>query len=247
MKSPVNVISDVVKNIRTLLHDLNNLITIVHGQQALIQKALEAGDTEGAMKLLAKSQETVARLQTTAKSSVEQPIAVPVNQLLHVIAEDMKPEWLFYRFDFHKGESHVWMKYTDLYRVVLNIWKNAIEAMESTPNLKHEILMASKKGTATTFDLPEKLFPNVKYVVGIRIWNNGPQLVADPVCVTSPFEYLFKPGFSTKTGENRGIGLASVRQIVKANGGFLKVKNEPTGGVSFYIFLPEYVNAEPAK
>lgn len=48
---------------------------------------------------------------------------------------------------------------------------------------------------------------------------------------------IFKPFFTTKT-KGTGLGLANVDRIVKAHGGWVKVKSINTQGTFFHIFLP---------
>jgi len=48
---------------------------------------------------------------------------------------------------------------------------------------------------------------------------------------------IFKPFFTTKT-KGTGLGLANVDRIVKAHGGWVKVKSIHTHGTFFHIFIP---------
>ncbi|HZG73614.1 MAG TPA: ATP-binding protein, partial [Chondromyces sp.] len=49
---------------------------------------------------------------------------------------------------------------------------------------------------------------------------------------------LFNKGFSTK-GENRGYGLANVKEEVDSLGGYIEVNNPKTGGTVFTVILPK--------
>jgi len=56
---------------------------------------------------------------------------------------------------------------------------------------------------------------------------------------------IFDPYFSTKAkGHSTGLGLPTVKEIVKAHGGFLTVESRPRRGSTFRIFLP--ASLEPA-
>ncbi|MCM3570375.1 sensor histidine kinase [Neobacillus mesonae] len=52
-------------------------------------------------------------------------------------------------------------------------------------------------------------------------------------------EKIFTRGFSTKTGKNRGYGLASAWDAVKELNGYIEVQNLKNGGSVFTIFLPK--------
>jgi two-component system NtrC family sensor kinase len=103
-----------------------------------------------------------------------------------------------------------------LQQVLLNLFLNSIQAMENPGELKVVI--------RRTPDLNE---------ARIDVIDTGPGI---------PEEYLdriFDPFFTTKkTGEGTGLGLSVSYNIVKNNGGRLKVQSKPGEGTTFSIFLP---------
>nr|WP_309098897.1 sensor histidine kinase [Fredinandcohnia onubensis] len=50
---------------------------------------------------------------------------------------------------------------------------------------------------------------------------------------------IFSKGFSTKSGENRGFGLPSVKQAVTELNGTIEINNVKGGGAVFSIFIPK--------
>ncbi|WP_405080352.1 ATP-binding protein [Paenibacillus chitinolyticus] len=50
---------------------------------------------------------------------------------------------------------------------------------------------------------------------------------------------IFENGFSTKSGQNRGIGLVLVRQAVQQLGGFISYKSEFQAGTLFTVVIPK--------
>jgi CitB family two-component system sensor histidine kinase CitS len=49
---------------------------------------------------------------------------------------------------------------------------------------------------------------------------------------------IFQKGFSTK-GNNRGYGLANVKEMVDLLQGTIEIQNEKNGGAIFTIYLPK--------
>ncbi|MCH1626826.1 sensor histidine kinase [Fredinandcohnia sp. SECRCQ15] len=50
---------------------------------------------------------------------------------------------------------------------------------------------------------------------------------------------IFEKGYSTKSGQNRGYGLAIVKQVVEELNGSIELQNKHDGGVAFSIFIPK--------
>jgi two-component system CitB family sensor kinase len=60
-------------------------------------------------------------------------------------------------------------------------------------------------------------------------------------------EAMFEAGWSTKAGDNRGVGLSLVRQLIERRGGTIEVANgtPPGSGAVFTVRLPEVLQATP--
>lgn len=54
---------------------------------------------------------------------------------------------------------------------------------------------------------------------------------------------IFNKGFSTKGEENRGYGLAIVKETIDELSGQMEVYNQLDGGVVFSVFIPKRVTA----
>lgn len=103
---------------------------------------------------------------------------------------------------------------TQIEQVVLNIVRNAIEAMASAP--RRRLSIAAEAAGET---------------IEIRIGDSGPGLSAKVQ------EHLFDPFFTSKA-EGMGIGLSISRTIVEAHDGLLWAENGPDGGALFCFTLP---------
>lgn len=104
---------------------------------------------------------------------------------------------------------------TQLQQVVLNLVRNAIEAMQAVE--KRELVIASRQ--------------TEEGMVELSITDSGPGL--DPEVASQ----LFMPFISTKA-KGMGIGLAICRSIVDAHHGQIRAEPAEGGGTSFLVTLP---------
>jgi signal transduction histidine kinase len=101
-------------------------------------------------------------------------------------------------------------------QVLLNLFVNAIQAMERGGDLKVVIerIEASQEARIDVID-------------------TGPGIPEEVI------EQVFDPFFTTKKeGMGTGLGLSVSYNIVKKNGGRLEVESQPGKGACFTIFLP---------
>ena len=101
-----------------------------------------------------------------------------------------------------------------LKQVLINLLKNAIEALEAVENPCIEVSVK-----------------RILYQVSIEIHNNGPAIAPDVM------DKIFVPFYTTKP-EGSGIGLSLSRQIVGNHGGQMAVDSEEGKGTTFKILLP---------
>lgn len=119
-----------------------------------------------------------------------------------------------------------------LEQVLLNLTRNAIEAMQHIPPERRILrIVASLENTPSTVDAP----PNV--IIAVIDQGHGiPPEIA---------ERLFSPFFSTKA-EGMGIGLSICRTTIEFHGGTLTHASNPAGGTIFQCSLPSLKPQESA-
>lgn len=127
-------------------------------------------------------------------------------------------------------EVQVEINEMELKQVVLNLVRNAFEAMGSggTLSVGFEVVSSSPGGDMSR--------SGVGKTVRVTFRDSGPGLGdLDP-------NDLFLPFFSTKgnTGENLGLGLSISYSIIQRYGGTLSGRSHPQGGAEFVIQLPVY-------
>ncbi|TFJ93265.1 ATP-binding protein [Lentibacillus salicampi] len=103
---------------------------------------------------------------------------------------------------------------SSLIGIIGNIIDNAFESVESTEE-KDVTFFATDVGNDIIFEVADS---------GKGIDEN---------------KDLFKKGFSTKIGGDRGYGLTILQDTVKRLGGWIEMKNQKYGGTIVTVFLPE--------
>jgi len=111
-----------------------------------------------------------------------------------------------------KGEQSAFLDYTKMIRVLSNLIKNSLEAMEG----KGSIHLDAKGTTSGLY---------------LKVRDSGSGI--KPELLTR----IFNPMFSTKS-RGLGLGLAFVKDVVEAHGGEVKVISVPEKMTEFTIYIP---------
>jgi signal transduction histidine kinase len=104
-----------------------------------------------------------------------------------------------------------------LQQVLLNLIRNAVDAMSDRPDRERGIHIA-----VMVEDTDE---------VSVSVADAGPGIT------TENLDKLFQPFFTTKR-DGMGLGLSLSRSIVEAHGGHLDFTDRPGGGSIFTMTLP---------
>ena len=149
---------------------------------------------------------TIARKPIQIKSYIENSIELIANQASAAnvtIQTTLAPEI-----------DEVYLDPDKISQVLLNLYLNAIESMDSGGTLSVGLSVnAAKEG------------------VEIRISDSGAGISKDDLA------HIFDPYFTTKAA-GTGLGLAIVHNIIEPHQGEIKVESQPDQGTTFTIFLP---------
>lgn len=127
---------------------------------------------------------------------------------------DLHRQHIQFRVDLFREEIEINADEELLSQVLINLLKNAMQALEGQDNGKISLTVIQVR--TTTY---------------IEVKDNGPGIPHDIL------EDIFVPFFTTKdTGT--GIGLSLSRQIIRMHGGELQVSSRPYSETSFTISLP---------
>jgi two-component system sensor kinase FixL len=116
-------------------------------------------------------------------------------------------------------EARVEVDVVQIQQVLVNLLRNAVEAMRGGP---------SESGPGLTIATASK--PGV---VEISVADNGPGI--EPAMLGR----LFEPFVTTKT-KGLGMGLSVCRRLIEAHGGTIEAQSEPGCGATFRVTLPQY-------
>lgn len=219
-----------------IAHDLNNVLApIIMSVDILRQKVV---DPEGVTVLQTLSEsalrgaDMVRQVLTFARGIDGQRIAISARSLMNDVAKIFNDTFLKSVDVSTSVAPDVWTVIgdrTQLHQVFINLGVNARDAM---PN-GGELML-----TAANVVLDEKeaaISPEAKagpYVV-FTVADSGIGIPHEII------DQIFDPFFTTKeVGKGSGLGLATVRGIVKSHEGFITVYSEIGRGTTFRVYLP---------
>ncbi len=129
--------------------------------------------------------------------------------------------------------AHVRMDVSQFEQVVLNLVVNARDAMDGrgTVHVEARALAADAFAPSLVVDRPEAPFDGPLVTIAVRDAGSG--------IAAADLERIFEPYYSTKGDRGTGLGLATVKSIVRAAGGAIGVASALSMGSTFTVALPQ--------
>lgn len=212
----------------TLAHELNQPITAVTNYVEAVRDMLETPDPDD-MPMIREALDDTARealraghivrrlRDFVARGEVEKTIEkLPalINEAALLGLMDAREKGVEARFDLDPYASPVLVDKVQIQQVLINLIRNAVEAMNGSP---------LRKLTVTSQ-------PDQPGFVRIIVADTGPGVLP------AVAEQLFTAFVSTKS-EGMGLGLSICRTIVEANGGRIWMQPRGGGGCEFHFTL----------
>lgn len=219
------------------IHYGGELRLVAAASRRLVEKLTATGE-DGPAKLSVPATDSGnavfedARVERTAvwKNIPAEPVRNVAEELLanrHLLASLAGPT-IGLTVDVQGGALPIRMTGEDLTRVLINLTRNAAEAMSGVGRIHISMRESSGEPENSTW-------------VTINVEDNGPGLTEQVL------GKIFKPGAAARQAEgtsggwpmaHRGMGLAITRSLVEAAGGMIHAANRDPVGACFQIELP---------
>lgn len=151
----------------------------------------------------------------TIVNQIENPV---ISATLLVVAAEAREKGIHFEVDSDVNFFQFAPSPAQLSRILANILRNAIEALEN-------VITPDRSIRVTIWESPE----NYTFL----IWNNG------PIIPEQQLQSIFKPGFSTKN--STGLGLVIVKELLNEVKGSITVNSVEGIGTEFKISVPKSV------
>ncbi|WP_193367868.1 PAS-domain containing protein [Pelagibius marinus] len=208
-------------------HELNNPLSVVIGQAALLETMAGSGEIADRAVKVRTAADRCAKIVKTFLSMARQrpadrrPIRVNdlVRDVLDLVTHQLSTTDIEVTCNLAPELPTVAGDSDQLSHVLLNLFINAQQAMLDTPLPRRLII--------STSNLP------ASRQVRITVRDNGPGVPDD---IRSR---IFDPFFTTKpVGQGTGVGLSVCHGMVSAHGGSISVDEAAGGGAVFSVLLP---------
>jgi two-component system, cell cycle sensor histidine kinase and response regulator CckA len=219
-----------------IAHDLNNTFQPI----LMVLEMLRADYPEKVTEFLTiaeqsarRGSEMVLQLLTFAKGSKGSRILIEPRHLLKEIEKIVRNTFsksIQLRVNYQEDPGTLLGDPTQLHQVLLNLCVNARDAMADGGTLT--IAVDTLECDTTFVEFFSDAVPGT--YIRIRISDTGcgipPELI----------DRIFEPFFTTKPPEmGTGLGLSAAIGIIRAHGGFLRVRSEVGTGSQFELYLPK--------
>ena len=216
LNQPLAAIANYMKGSRRLLENRQDqgLGPLRDAMDKAADQALRAGD------IIRRLRDFVSRGESERRVEDVKKLIEEASALALVGAKD---KGVRVRFTFAPRLDYVLADKVQVQQVLLNLIRNAIDAMETAPT--RELVVA-------TFPAPDNM-------VEISVADTGGGIAPEIA------DQLFQPFVTTKS-HGMGVGLSISRTIIESHGGSITQRPNPRGGTIFTFTLP-VVNKEESR
>lgn len=210
LNQPLSAIANYLGGLRRMVQagSLDRLDLVAEALDKSVDQTLRAGDIIRRLRDFASRRATDRRIESLGKIVGEASALALVGAKEHGIRVEMKLD---------KTLDAVLADRVQVQQVLLNLIRNAIEAMVEASSPRRDLTISSA--------------PDGEGMVRIGIADTGPGLVPEVS------ERLFQP-FNTSKPSGMGVGLSICRTIVESHGGRIWAEPNTAGGTTFHFTLP---------
>jgi two-component system sensor kinase FixL len=208
VNQPLTAIATYANACRRILQDgRTDDPDLIEGLAQISEEARRAGE------IIHRLRDLVRRRPTERKAAA---INAVVSDVIRLAGVDTRQHDVRLEVEFHDPLPAVQIDVVQIQQVVLNLIRNATDAMENTEPERRIVRV--------------RTFPTGKREIQIDVSDNGIGLPSDTA-------ELYNPFFTTKA-TGIGLGLSISRSIVGNHGGRLWYSANPGGGTTFHFTLP---------
>lgn len=205
-------------------HDMRNIMMGMLGATEMIEMASEERDWDSVDEGTGFLRQTLERFQKLSEGMLDYARAKElvledtnlqelVDEVIGTVGHEAEARSIAMRFT-HQAPGRVLMDSHQMYRVLLNLVRNAMDALE---------------GEGGSIDIESGTEAGAVFV---RVKDTGPGI---------PPEHLSKigqPFFTTKKDKGTGLGLATCFRIMEQHHGRIDVDSAPNAGTSITLLFP---------
>ena len=228
-------------------HDFNNLLTVISGSAEVIRGGLPDGDElRDAADLIVATTQTAAgvarQLVSLGRPGLSEPCAVDLNTAIRAVERTLRRlvgERVTLDVTLAPAIPLVRADPGQFDRVLLNLVVNARDAVAAgagTITIRTAAATGGPDRPGWPAEVPAGEF------VAVTVTDTGCGM-SDEVKAR-----IFDPFFTTKGPRGTGLGLSTVRDIVRGVGGHIEVESSPGWGTSIRVFWPAFADtAAPVR
>lgn len=221
---------------RQIAHDFNNFLSPMIGIPDVLRMRIKLDpNTEKLLGLVQSAAQHMSEINSQLMCLSR--IAHPVRRMLNItelvqtaVSMSNLPETIHIQYHLSPESFLITGDESQLLRILTNMIKNALEAMQNQGNIEittENISLDKESGV-------NRVVPPGDYV-RVSITDTGPG-----VSVMST-DSIFDPFFSTKQSIQKkglGLGLCVVAEVMAEHRGFVDFRNIPEGGACFQLYFP---------
>ena len=209
-----------------LAHCIKNILNGIRSGSAVVDRRIRQGELDRVAEgwsVVRKNNDMLSTLVldmlSLARDSTMHPFPTDVNdlaeQICQLVTEQARQRGIAVTFTPARGLGEVATDPTYVYRSLLNLVSNAVDACDEGCTVRVRVCRAPGRGRCT-----------------ISVADNGAGIAPQHA------KKLFTEFFTTKGGRGTGLGLPVTRKLVAALGGSIHFHSVPGRGTRFVIALP---------
>jgi len=219
-----------------IAHDLNNIFSPILMTAQMLTEKLSDEEREKTLAVLTgcaqRGSEMVSRILAFARGTGGLKQRLQMDAVLAEVTrllQSILPRPVRLKIKIEPGLPAILGNSTQIHQILMNLCVNARDAMPGGGDL----LVSAQSANLENYTTHWELQPISGKFAAISVSDTGHGMAPEVL------EKIFEPFFTTKGPERgTGLGLATVRGIVRNHGGFLDVVTKPGHGTTFNVYLP---------